>query len=92
MGLLVVALGLWVMAEDASIHGEDWDGLGLFVGKLMVSGGLIWSFPHAFLALWLMRTRRNGRALTPVGTTSAVLAGGLLSLLLLYVADGDDRN
>ncbi len=91
VGLLVVALGLWVMAEDASIHGEDWDGLGLFLGRFMVSGGLLWSFPHAILALWLIRRRRRGRALTPVGTASAVVAGGLMSLLLLYVA-GDDAQ
>jgi len=89
VGLLVVALGLWAMAEDASMHGEDWDGLGLFLGKLLVAGGLLWSFPHVILAVWLVRTRRSGRTLTPVGTASAVLAGTLLSLLLVYVADGD---
>jgi hypothetical protein len=91
VGLLVVVLGLWVMAEDASTRGEDWDGLGLFIGKLLVAGGLLWSFPHALLSLWLVRARRNGRALTPVGTASAVLACGLMSLLLLYVAAGDAR-
>jgi hypothetical protein len=89
VGLLVVALGLWAMAEDASMHGEDWDGLGLFLGKLLVAGGLLWSFPHVILAVWLVRTRRSGRTLTPVGTACAVLAGTLLSLLLVYVADGD---
>ena len=88
IGLLVVTLGLWVMAADASSHGEDWDGLGLFLGTFMVLGGLLWSFPHAILALWLVRRRRSGRALARVGTASAVLAGGLLSLLLLYVAGG----
>ena len=88
VGLLVVALGLWLMAEDASTHSDEWDGLGLIIGILLVFGGLLWSLPHAILALWLMRARRADRALTPVATASAVLAGGLLTVLLLYVAVG----
>lgn len=87
-GLLVVALGIWVMAEDVSTHSDEWDGLGLIIGILLVFGGLLWSLPYAILALWLKRARRAGRALTPVATASAVLAGGLLALLLLYVAVG----
>jgi hypothetical protein len=88
IGLGVFGLGIWVMAADARTHSDDWDGLGLIIGILLLFGGLLWSLPHAILALWLMRTRRAGRALTPVATASAVVGGGLLALLLLYVAVG----
>jgi hypothetical protein len=88
VGLSVVAFGLWVMAQDARVHGEDWDGLGLLVGRFMVAGGLLWSFPHVILALWLVWARRRGRSLALVGTASAVLAGGLLFLMLGYAAVG----
>lgn len=87
-GLLVVALGLVAIVQDATVHGEDWDGLGLYIGALMAAGGLIWSFPHVIMALWLVRVRRRGQSPAPVGATCAGVAGGLLSLVLLYVADG----
>jgi hypothetical protein len=89
VGSLVVALGVLAMAEDASTHGEEWDGLGLFVGKLLVAGGLLWLLPHVVLALWLVRARRRGHALTLVGLASVALSAALLSPLLLLVAVGD---
>src|SRR4051812_31471399 len=62
VGLLVVELGLYAIANDTSTHADEWDGLGVIFGKLMVAGGLLWSFPHTILALWLIRTWRRGRA------------------------------
>ncbi|MBC9733973.1 hypothetical protein [Nocardioides marmotae] len=88
VGLLVVGWGALVMVNDARTQGEDWDGLGLFFGGLMVVGGLLWSLPHVMLAWWLVRARRRGRALTPIGAASVALAGSLLLLLLFYVTSG----
>jgi len=87
-GLLVVALGVWFMVQDATVQGEDWDGLGLFIGALLIVGGLLWASVHLVAVLWLMRARRRGRSLVPVGTASAAVGGGLLLLQLSYVAGG----
>jgi hypothetical protein len=94
LGLAVVALGGLVYAEDASRTGEEWDGLGLWIGAIMVGAGSAWTAAH--LALWFMLVgaRRSFRAdgdvarLGRVGTTCAVLGAVLCLLMLAYWLTG----
>jgi hypothetical protein len=87
-GLLFVAIGLFVTAEDASSHADEMDGLGVFVGELMTAAGLLWSGPPAGLAVGLARAARRGRSPKPVGVASAVLGGLQLALGIYCAASG----
>jgi hypothetical protein len=88
LGLLVAAWGGLVMLQDARTHGEDWDGLGLFLGPFIVAGGLIWALLHASLAVWLVLSRRRREPLTAVGAVSAGVAGVVVMLGLFAELSG----
>jgi hypothetical protein len=88
-GLFLVGLGVNAIVDDQRQHGEELDGLGVFLGTIVVVGGLLWAIPHLVLALlaWraVRRHQRSGRQrpLTVIGAASAVLGAVLLFLLVV---------
>jgi hypothetical protein len=90
-GLLFLALGVLAIALDASSHDDMWDGLGVFYGKLIAAGGVLWFVPHAGLAMGLAGALRRGRSPKPVGAASAVLGGLLLVFGVYYASAGAAR-
>ena len=77
-GVVVVAVGLYYVAEDASSHTDEFDGLGEFFGGVIAAVGACWCAVHAALGGWLRRAGGRGRPLTAVGSVSAATGALLL--------------
>ncbi|WP_185995788.1 hypothetical protein [Nocardioides campestrisoli] len=84
LSLGAAGLGCWVMAADLSATGEDWDGLGLFLGGLLLLVGALLGVLCAALArgatrgLRSLREDRHPGALAPTSFLAA-LAGWLVT-------------